>query len=297
MSRVRLYAVVAALLCATVAAIENRADLSGVGSFAIQLQSADPDALATSGYDLIVTDYSSDGSDAGAYTAAEIAGIQDAGARILGYLPVGELSDFRFYWKPKWRVGRPNFIGSENENWPGAYRAKYWKKGFWDKVVRPHLDRILDSGFDGVFLDTIDSYWYWYTQGEDPVVSADRMAKLVRKTAEYARDIAGEGFIVVANNGLAMVDDASTTWRDHYLADIDGVNVESLFYNYWSTADQTYRLAKIDQYDAAGKRIFNIEYIASSLHDEYSDTLAGQGVEILGYPAAPDAALDELIPK
>ena len=281
------------VLCATLSA----GDTTGINSFAIQLQNADVDELANSGYDLVVTDYSRDGSDAGAYTFDEIETVRLAGKKVLGYLPMGELSNFRFYWKPKWRTGRPNFIGPENPNWPGAYKAKYWKRGFWDKVVRPHLDRILDAGFDGIWLDTVDAYWFWYLEGEDPVQSADRMAKLVRKAAEYARAIAGDDFVVIANNGLAMLDDASTTWRDNYLADIDGVNVESLFYNFWSPEDQAYRLAKMDQFAAAGLLLLNIEYIDASQHDEYFATLAAQDLDILGYPAAADAALDELIPK
>ncbi len=297
MNRIQIFGLVATLLCVVAGAIAASADLTSIDSFAIQLQSADVNELAESGYDIVATDYSRDGSDAGAYTFAEIKTVRDAGTKVLGYLPMGELSNFRFYWKKKWKTGRPNFIGPENPNWPGAFKAKYWKRGFWDKVVRPHLDRILDAGFDGVWLDTVDAYWFWYLEGEDPVKSADRMAALVRKTAEYARGIAGDSFIVVANNGLAMPDDASPTWRDNYFADIDAVNVESLFYNYWSAEDQAYRLAKLEQFADAGIKLFNVEYIAESLHSEYATKLADQTLDIVGYPAAPDAALDELIPR
>jgi cysteinyl-tRNA synthetase len=287
--------VVAVLILGAAVAAASRTDLGWVSGFGIQLQNADVDQLAASSYHVLVTDYSRDGSDSGAYSAAEIATVQDEGKLVLAYLPAGELSDFRFYWKPSWRTGKPGFIGPENPNWPGAYKAKYWKKGFWNKVVQPHLDRILDAGFDGVWLDTVDAYWFWYLEGEDPVESADRMARLVRRVAEYARAAAGEQFVVIANNGLAMLDDASTTWRNNYLADIDGVNVESLFYNYWSPADQAYRLAKLEQFADAGKTIFNIEYIDRAKHDEYFTTLDGLEFEVHGYPAAPDAALDELV--
>jgi cysteinyl-tRNA synthetase len=213
------------------------------------------------------------------------------------YLPVGELSDFRFYWKSGWRVGRPSFIGEENPDWPGAYKAKYWMNAFWSKVLQPHLDRILDAGFDGVWLDGIDAYWYWYEQGYDPVQSANRMAKLVRRVAEYARAVRGDDFIVVANNGLAMLDDASSTWRANYLADIDGVNVESLFYNYWDAEDQEYRLDMLALYAEAGKLITNVEYIDDDEHEAYFATLADQEIAIRGYAAAPDGELDELNPQ
>jgi cysteinyl-tRNA synthetase len=271
-----------------------RADLSGAQSWALQLQGAEISELLASDYDLVVIDYSKDGTDAGAYSYAEIESVRSTGKIVLSYLSVGEASDFRFYWQG-WSEGNPAYIGPENPNYPGVHKVKYWKRAWWTQVLRPYLDRILDAGFDGVCLDGIDAYWFWYLQGEDPVESADRMAELVRRVAEYARDRAGEDFVVCANNGLAMLDDASAEWRDNYVADIDAVAVESLFYNYFSPEDQAYRLWKLEQFAAAGKKILNAEYIDLSLVVEYFDMIAAQDFEILGYPADPDALLDELI--
>ena len=283
------------LLCLPAAAVGERADLSAVDSWAIWLQAPDIDTLVDSTLDLVVIDYSYDGSGNREFSSAEIQRIKDSGKVVLAYLSIGEASDFRFYWKDNWKVGRPSFIGPANPNWPGAYKAKYWKRGWWDKAIRPWLDRILAAGFDGVWLDGVDSYWYWYTQGYDPVWAANRMARLVRKVAQYARDRSGEDFVVCPNNGLAMLDDASTRWRDRYLSDIDAVGVESLFFNYWSAEDQAYRLWKLEQYDSAGKKILSIEYIDETEWDNFFAAVGNTGLDMVGYPAAPDQALDELV--
>jgi cysteinyl-tRNA synthetase len=283
------------LLCLPAAAVGERADLSAVDSWAIWLQAPDIDTLVDSTLDVVVIDYSYDGSGSREFSFAEIERIRDSGKVVLAYLSIGEASDFRFYWKDNWKVGSPSFIGPANPWWPGAYKAKYWKRGWWTKCIRPWLDRILQAGFDGVWLDGVDSYWFWYTEGYDPVWAADRMARLVRKTAQYARDRSGEDFVVCPNNGLAMLDDASTRWRDRYLSDIDAVGVESLFFNYWSAEDQAYRLWKLEQYDAAGKKIFSIEYIDATEWDNYFAAVANTGLDMVGYPAAPDQALDELV--
>ncbi len=272
-----------------------RADLSGIRNWAIQLQGANINELVAAGFDCAVIDYSRDGTDAGAYSYSEIESVRNSGTVALAYLSLGEASDFRFYWKSSWREGNPSYIGPGNPNYPGTYKAKYWRRGWWTQVVRPHLDRILDAGFDGVCLDGIDSYWYWFLQGNDPVESADRMAQLVRKVAEYARERAGESFIICPNNGLGMLDDASLEWRSKYISDLDAVAVESLFYNYFSPEDQAYRLWKLEQLAAEGKKILNAEYIDLSLLDEYFGMLDLQPFEILGYPASPDQLLDELI--
>jgi len=283
------------LLCLPAAAVGGRADLSGVDNWAIWLQAPDVDALVDATLDVVVIDYSYDGSGDREFSFAEIKRIRDSGKKVLAYLSIGEASDFRFYWKNKWKVGSPSFIGPANPDWPGAYKAKYWKRGWWDKALRPWLDRILQAGFDGVWLDGVDSYWFWYTEGYDPIWAADRMARLVRKTAQYARERAGEGFVVCPNNGLAMLDDASTKWRNRYLADIDAVAVESLFYNYWNAEDQAYRLSKLEQYDAADKKIFGIEYIDEAEWDDFFADVESTGLDMVGYPAAPDRALDELV--
>ena len=273
---------------------ETRADLSGIQSWGIQLQGADIDELVAASYDAVAIDYSRDGTDAGAYSYAEIERVRNSGKTVLAYMSVGEASDFRFYWDG-WKQGNPSFIGPENENYPGVHRVQYWKRGWWNQVIRPYLDRILDAGFDGVFLDGIDVYWFWYLEGHDPVESADRMAQLVRKVAEYARDRAGADFVVCPNNGVGMLDDASLEWRDNYVADIDAIASESVFYNYYSPEGQAYVLWKLEQFALAGKKIFSIEYIELALLDEYFGTLAMQSFEILGYPANPDRLLAELI--
>jgi cysteinyl-tRNA synthetase len=291
-----LYVVFATvLLCLPAAAVGARADLSGIDSWAIWLQEPDIDTLVDCTYDAVVIDYSYDGSEDGEFSYADIERVRDSGKTVLAYFSIGEASDFRFYWKSNWRVGKPGFIGPENPNWPGAYRVKYWTSGWWKKALRPWLDRVLAAGFDGVWLDGIDSYWYWYEQGYDPVRAANRMAKLVRKVAQYAREQAGEDFIVCPNNGVSMLDDASSRWSGRYLADVDAVSVESLFYDYWSLEDQEYRLEKLAQFDDAGKRIFSIEYIEETDWDDYFAAIDDSGLDMLGYPADPDRELDELI--
>ncbi|MHC4974360.1 MAG: MJ1477/TM1410 family putative glycoside hydrolase [Planctomycetota bacterium] len=272
----------------------SRADLSGIQSWAIQLQGADINELVAADYDAVVIDYSRDGTDAGAYSYSEIEQVRNSGKTVLAYISLGEASDFRFYWNG-WKEGNPSYIGPVNEYYPGVHKVKYWKRGWWNQVIRPYLDRILDAGFDGICMDGIDAYWFWYTQGYDPVESADRMAQLVRKVAEYTRERAGEDFALCPNNGLAMLDDASVEWRDKYVADIDAVVVESVFYNYFSPEDQAYRLWKLEQFAFAGKKILNAEYIELALLDEYFGMLAMQSFEVIGYPADPDRLLDELI--
>jgi len=290
---VAVFCSVIVALVGVVSGAGTRADLSGVSSWAMQLQDADLDEIAAADLDLVVIDYSADGSGPAEYTASEIADLKASGKTVLAYFSIGEAEDYRFYWKSSWETNPPAWLGDENPDWPGNYKVKYWKSGWWNKALGPYLDRILAAGFDGVYLDLIDSYWYW---GNDKNVgvkrSANRMCKLVEKIALYARLEVGEQFIIVPQNAISIIDDASNKWRGRYLAAADAFGTESLFYDYWTKADQQYRLGLFEE---AGKKVLNIEYIGAAKYDEYFATLADQTIDIVGYPAHPDQALDELI--
>lgn len=119
------------------------------------------DSLASLGFDLIVMDYQ---DDDGPYTSAEIATLkQKSGAILIAYMSIGEAEDYRFYWKEEWdrKSTRPDWIEGENPFWPGNYLIRYWE-GEWHKIIfgtdSSYLDRIISQGFDGVYLDKVDSY-------------------------------------------------------------------------------------------------------------------------------------------
>jgi cysteinyl-tRNA synthetase len=58
----------------------------------------------------------------------------------------------------------PAWIEEENPDWPGNYKVRYWMEE-WQRILMGRddscLDRIMDAGFDGVYLDIIDAFWYF----------------------------------------------------------------------------------------------------------------------------------------
>jgi cysteinyl-tRNA synthetase len=273
---------------------DTQHNLSWVQNWGYWLQNADIDTIVSSPYDLMVIDYSRDGSENGRYTKHEIAKAQQAGKLMLAYLSVGEAEEYRFYWKKSWREGSPAFIGAENPDWPGNYKVKFWYKKWWKSVLKPYLDKILAAGYDGVYLDIVDAYWYWGEHGYDVKKMANKMVKLVEKINNYTASKREDGFIVITQNALGIVDDSSKSYAKRYFKAIDGVGVESLFFNYYSKEDQAYRLELLKSFEQERKKIFNVEYIDAAQYDTYWDKLDNSGLQIVGYGAEPDAELDEL---
>ena len=275
---------------------DSRADLSSIKSWGYWLQDINIQEIIDSPYDIIVMDYALDGTDDTAFTSGQIQQIKDSGKRVLAYFSIGEAEDYRFYWKDNYEEGSPGFIGPENPNFLGNYKVRYWKKSWWKKALKPYLKRILAAGFDGVYLDIIDGYYFWgEVQGKGIKKSSRRMIKLVRKIAKFSRKRNGNDFIICPQNGVSILDDAKEKFKTRYLDIIDCIGVEDLFYNFGTVEDMQFRLSLFSEMDQAGKKIFSVEYIKPSLYSEYFTLIDNQQINFIGYAADPDRELNELI--
>jgi len=121
-------------------------------------------ALANTYYDLAIIDYSFDGTDAGQFTVQQVAQMKakpDGKSRkVIAYLSIGEAEDYRYYWQSGWCEGNPSFIYEENPNWPGNYKVEYWDPQ-WQSIIFDYVRKIVEAGFDGVYLDIIDAFEYF----------------------------------------------------------------------------------------------------------------------------------------
>ncbi len=116
--------------------------LAAAKSWGYQLQNVDPDTIEAAPYDMIVIDYSRDGSDALALTADDVAKLQvepDGERRIvLAYLSIGEAETYRYYWKWYWGwffgALAPGWRGRQNSEWRGNYGVRYWQQD-WQNII------------------------------------------------------------------------------------------------------------------------------------------------------------------
>lgn len=298
------FALSAGLLCgsqaiaqsAPPAAKSTAARLAAVKSWGYQLQKIVPSEIAASPFDLIVIDYSRNGTDTGRFTAAEIKSMQlkpDGGRRfVLAYLSIGEAEDYRFYWDQRWveraplkrnsgppqlpgptaaidetltavripRLVAPGWLGRENELWSGNYLVRFWYEG-WQAIImhgtQSYLTRIQDAGFDGVYLDRVDAYYAIEQDRED---SIRRMVDFVVELATIARG-KRPGFIVVPQNAEELLK------QPKYLAAIDGVAKEDWLFGitgegHPNTAEHIQRTAaKLQPALEVGLPVLAVDYI------------------------------------
>lgn len=262
-----------------------RLSLADVESWGYQLQQVERDAVATSPYDLMVIDYSRNGSAELAFSRADVAAMQrkpDGGERlVLAYLSIGEAEDYRSYWQRGWQVSPPAWLGAENPDWPGNYAVQYWDPQ-WQRLImgtpEAYLDRIVAAGFDGVYLDRIDAFG---GGGIRPTRSRrmQLMAHFVAAIAAYARALR-PGFIVVAQNAEELLDSPA------YAATLDAVAKEDLFFGLDGdgvpNAKSALRasLGPLQRFQASGKPVFLVEYLDSP----ESEAAARKNAAAMGAP-------------
>lgn len=126
-------------------------------------------AIRNTDYDIVIIDLFYDGSEQ--LNTTDVASLKvkaDGGARlVIAYMSIGEAEDYRYYWKAEWKTNPPSWLAVENPNWPGNYKVRYWDTGWQDIIYgndNSYLKKILDAGFDGVYLDIIDAFEYFEGQ-------------------------------------------------------------------------------------------------------------------------------------
>lgn len=220
-----------------------------IQSWAYQLADIDREAIAGLDVDLVVIDYSADGSADTAFTADDIAHMKErpSGGRklVISYMSIGEAEDYRFYWQKSWsgkaagkgrgkakaqpqaqEAEKPAWLDDVNPDWEGNYKVRYWDPE-WQAVIMgspdAYLDRIIAAGFDGVYLDIIDAFEYWRDEKKERPSAAEDMIAFVIAISEYAR-ARRPNFWIVPQNGEALLDDAS------YRAAISAQGKEDIFF-------------------------------------------------------------------
>lgn len=143
---------------------------------------------------------------------------------LIGYVSVGEVHGSGFYWDLA--KGKP-FLVSENREWKSwlvDLRDQEWQAILMNRIV----EAVANRGFDGFFLDTIDSALY-LAEGKD----GKNYAGMEQAVSGFIRKLRNRypDRIIAVNRGLRILPDIA--------ADIDIVVVEDL-YSYYDSAGKKY---------------------------------------------------------
>ena len=225
--------------------------------------------LAAAQHDLVVMDFSQDGTEAAKFTAAEVADIKNSATSrggdghrkaVAAYLSIGEASDFRSHWDASWTdtgtaagnltINAPAWLGPLNPDFPESRKVRYWDTD-WQSIIFNEqrtgwLDQIVDQGFDAAYLDIVLGYYFWGVEVDpsdraagDPPLDDDardaglRMIDFIVKLTEHARQT-NPHFFVIPQNGAFLINDAlqggDPLRCDRFLDAIGGIAVEDTYF-------------------------------------------------------------------
>jgi len=123
-------------------------------------------AIRDTNYDIVIIDlFDDDGVALSREDVDSLRAKRNGGRRlVIAYMSIGEAEDYRYYWEPAWSVNPPSWLETENANWEGNFKVRYWDPD-WQRIIfgneDSYLKKVLDVGFDGVYLDIIDAFEYF----------------------------------------------------------------------------------------------------------------------------------------
>ena len=273
------------------AAWSGKRPLASVKSWHYQLDKVEIASLAARDVDMLVTDYARDGGKV-PLNREDVAKLKLKlnGQRrvVISYLSIGEAEEFRFYWSEAWKTQKPAWLERENCAWPRAWMVRYWDPGWRELIVSgkdAYLKRIIEAGFDGVYLDRVDMWEH--TRDLNPGSKA-AMIDFVADLAATARALK-PGFIIIAQNAEDLLEDR------RYRRTVDAVAKEELFFSKTGTgarntdADIATALGHLDWLRWQWKPVFPVEYLLQA------DAIAAAAADIRAHglvPVFPTRALD-----
>ncbi|HFC05043.1 MAG TPA: hypothetical protein ENJ55_04990, partial [Rhizobiales bacterium] len=289
-------------------------------------------ALANETHDLIVMDFSSDGTGANSFSSAQISAIKDGpGGRTVAvaYISIGEATEFRDLWDASWTsnglasgtltASAPSWLGPTNPEWPEGRKVRYWDSDWQDKIFNDAgtgwLDKIVAQGFDAAYLDIVGAYYYWAVdvpaserQTGDPAAgdekdAAQRMIDFIVDLTAHARQT-NPYFFVIPQNGEFILDALEGTdpvRKAAYLDAVGAIGVEDIYNpgnldenNPFSPDAERISVLQND-FLGNGIPVFSVDYVnTSSLVTSFENQAAADG--FIAY-AAPDRDLNVMGPE
>ena len=248
-------------------------------SWGYQLAGLDVEEAARSPFDLIVVDVTSGLASGRHFLPAEVERLKkkpDGSRRlVVSYLSVGEAEDYRpdYFTAEYMTEDAPDWLGPENPQWKGNRVIRFCHEGWqrtilgddngrnvYNSIDPSPLYRLIELGFDGIYLDRVDVYNDVRKECPD---GEKKMVDFVARLALHARK-RDPAFIVVLQNAEELV-------RSPKMMDtIDAIAKEDLFYgadhsqNPNSAASISEALGHLKAVKAAGRPVFVVDYLIAA---------------------------------
>ena len=184
--------------------INHVADLFEVNNWLCVYSDVEEEDISNTEFDLI--DIDPDG-----FTHNDIFNMKNSDKIVIAYISIGEAEKYRYYWAPN-----ADYLLEENPDWPECWYVDYSSKEWQNLIINEYIPQIKEKGFDGLYLDTLDTY---HLEDRYPVCTKERMIDFIKNISSVHRP---SEFYIIPQNGLEIAPEIV----DY----IDGISVEETYY-------------------------------------------------------------------
>lgn len=189
---------------APVGNINHVADLFEVSNWLCVYSGAEAEDIVNTEFDLV--DIDPDG-----FTPNDIFNMKNSDKIVIAYISIGEAEEYRYYWDPN-----ADYLLEENPDWPECWYVDYSSKEWQNLIINEYIPQIKEKGFDGLYLDTVDTYHF---EERYPACTKEHMIDFIKNISSVHRS---SEFYIIPQNGLEIAPE---------IADyINGIGVEEIYY-------------------------------------------------------------------
>jgi cysteinyl-tRNA synthetase len=84
---------------------------------------------------------------------------------VIAYMNIGSAEKFRYYWESDWKRGKPDWLKKKYNGYDDEIWVEYWHPT-WKNIIYGYSDsytkKLLQSGFDGAYLDNVEAFYFLY---------------------------------------------------------------------------------------------------------------------------------------
>jgi cysteinyl-tRNA synthetase len=84
---------------------------------------------------------------------------------VISYMNIGAAENWRYYWNPRWSLNNPIWLKKKYEGYDNEFYVEFWHQD-WQNIIYgnedSYLQKIMDAGFDGLYLDNVEAYYFLY---------------------------------------------------------------------------------------------------------------------------------------
>ena len=123
-------------------------------------------AIAASNFDLVLIDLFFEGS---ALNSSDIQQLKikanGASRLVICYMNIAAAESYRYYWDSSWKLHNPSWLKKKYAGYADEIWVEFWNQDWQDIIYgndNSYTKKLLDVGFDGVYLDNVEGYYFLY---------------------------------------------------------------------------------------------------------------------------------------